>query len=162
MEFSPKTFREALGEFPTGVAIATAYSTSGDPLGLTISSFNSVSLSPPLVLFSIGQSAKGYGEWMAVRHFAINVLHEGQSHLSSRFGRASPDKWVGIDHVINEHGVPVIKEALVVFECEVAARYDGGDHAIMLGRVLNFACSQDAGDPLVFCRGAYRKLSAPA
>lgn len=157
-EFDTRLFRDALGDFPTGVVIVTATSAKGEGLGLTVSSFNTVSLNPPLVLFSIARNALGIIDWMKADRYAINVLHEDQHHVSTRFGRAAVDKWEGVKFETSASGIRHISDALAVFECESYARYDGGDHVILVGKVTSFARSGGAFHPLVFFRGAYRRL----
>lgn len=160
----PQTeFRAALGRFPTGVAIATALH-GGERLGLTISSFNSVSLSPPLVLFSVARSSLSFPAWQKVEHFAINVLEENQHDVSTRFAKAGAAKWGGMSIILGTTGAPLIANSLVSFECSAYARHDGGDHEIFIGRVLSFRL-RDSADirPLVFHGGRYRRLDhAPA
>jgi flavin reductase (DIM6/NTAB) family NADH-FMN oxidoreductase RutF len=163
MSFTQREFRDALGRFPTGVAIATAVS-GGERLGLTISSFNSVSLDPPLILFSVARSALSFPAWQQAAHFAINVLEEGQQDLSNRFARALAGKWDGIATITGRTGVPIIPNCLVALECETHARHDGGDHEIFIGRVVAMRVRDVAEPrPLVFHAGRYRELdSGPA
>ena len=152
-----REFRHALGQFPTGVVIATARS-ADRLMGMTLSSFNSVSLEPPLVLFSVLRQARGFAEWQAVDRYAINVLTEDQEKLSNQFAGASGDKWDGVSPGDGDSGVPTLPNAAVVFECQAHAQFDGGDHVIFVGRVLSFDNKTD-GDPLLFYRGHYRALS---
>lgn len=159
-DFDSRAFRNALGDFPTGVAIVTTMTDDGEELGITVSSFNSVSLDPPLVLFSIGKNAKGLSKWLSVGSFAINVLHEGQYNLSSKFGRAAHDKWDGVAHAVGACGVRVISDALTVFECKTFAQYEGGDHIIIVGQVISLSRSPQPSQPLVFFRGGYRSLAS--
>jgi flavin reductase (DIM6/NTAB) family NADH-FMN oxidoreductase RutF len=162
-ELSQSEFRAALGRFPTGVAIATAVS-EGERLGLTISSFNSVSLSPPLVLFSIARSALSFPAWCKAGHFAINVLEENQQDVSTRFATPRTAKWDGMNVIQGTTGAPLIANALVSFECAAYGRHEGGDHEIFVGRVVNFRLRDTAENrPLVFHCGRYRRLdTAPA
>src|SRR5262245_17327784 len=132
---APRSFRDALGLFPTGVAVVTTIARDGTHLGATVSSFNSVSLSPPLVLFSIARSASSFAAWSEADTYAINLLHEHQDEVSTRFARARTDKWEGTKPVVGQTGVLLIPGALAAFECENYARYDGGDHLILVGRV---------------------------
>lgn len=159
MAFSEQEFRLALGLFPTGVVIATATTGEGERLGMTLSSFNSVSLSPPLILFSINRSAKSFDAWTAVEHYAVNVLSQSQDALSTRFARPSADKWQGLMPLDGETDAPLIPNALATFECVPYAQYDGGDHVIMVGLVISIRRSDTAGNgPLVFHCGRYREL----
>lgn len=158
MNFDSRAFRNALGDFPTGVVIVTAQAPDGRALGITVSSFNAVSLDPPLILFSIAKSNKGFSDWINVDEFAISVLHEGQHELSNKFGRSSPDKWDGIDHSIGSGRLRTVSDALALFECSCFARHDGGDHVIVVGLVKSIFRSADHQNPLIFFRGAYHSL----
>jgi flavin reductase (DIM6/NTAB) family NADH-FMN oxidoreductase RutF len=156
---APRTFRDALGLFPTGVAIVTTIARDGTHLGATVSSFNSVSLSPPLVLFSIARSASSFAVWSEADAYAINLLHEYQDAVSTRFARARTDKWEGTKPVVGQSGVPLIPGALASFECQNYARYDGGDHLILVGKVCAVTTASVAEPrPLVFYRGSYQKI----
>ena len=156
--FDPRAFRQALGHFATGVAIVTARTAEGQSVGMTMSSFNSVSLDPPLVLFSVAKSAYSLPAMQQARGYGINILGQDQQHLSNRFARALEDKWQDVDHTPGAHDAPLICGAIAHFECEPFARHDGGDHEIFLARVLRFA-ADGLGDPLVFFRGRYHALS---
>jgi flavin reductase (DIM6/NTAB) family NADH-FMN oxidoreductase RutF len=159
MTFTSDTFRRALSLFPTGVAIVTTRSPDGERIGVTVSSFNSVSLAPPLVLFSIARTARSIEAWNAAETYAVNVLAEDQSDVSSRFARASADKWSGIGAAQDDIGSPTIPDALATFQCRSYARYDGGDHLILVGEVTGFSHpASGAPRPLLFFRGRYRQL----
>jgi flavin reductase (DIM6/NTAB) family NADH-FMN oxidoreductase RutF len=155
-----RRFRDALGMFPTGVVVVTSLTPSGEALGATVSSFSSVSLDPPLVLFSMARSARGFPAWQEVTSFAINVLDEMQSAISSQFACSLSDKWSGLDPLIGaKTGMPMLPDALAWFECRMWARYDGGDHVIYVGEVLDFAHrAKEHARPLVFFGGAYARL----
>ena len=160
MSFSPADFRKALGLFPTGVAIVSARHDSGQLLGMTVSSFNSVSLDPPLVLFSVARSAASYDSWSAVAKYGVSVLARTQDDLSSRFAKSQGEKWALVRPVFGEHGVPLMPGALAGFECERYAVHDGGDHAIFVGRVLSLrAVAAATADPLVFYGGRYCSIA---
>lgn len=152
-----QTFRSALGCFATGITVVTAAAPSGEFLGITANSFNSVSLDPPLVLFSLHRAAYSLGAFADGGHFAVNILSEGQRELSVRFAKALEDKWSGIDYEIWDTGAPIIKNCLASFECRTRALYDGGDHVIFLGEVLRLRFAGD-GRPLLYFRGRYRGL----
>lgn len=159
MTIAPRTFRDALGLFPTGVAVVTTVTKDGARIGATVSSFNSVSLSPPLVLFSVARSTNSFSSWCEAETYAINLLHEHQDALSTRFARSLTEKWEGIQPVTGETGALLIPGALASFECESYARYDGGDHLILVGKVLALKTTS-VGDPrpLIFYRGSYQKI----
>jgi flavin reductase (DIM6/NTAB) family NADH-FMN oxidoreductase RutF len=154
--FDERRLRDALGAFPTGVAIVTAVSGS-ERLGMTISSFNSVSLSPPLVLFSLARRAYSFAAWCGAAHYAINILSRDQEQLSNRFARPG-DKWTGVVTLEGTTGAPLLPNALASFECEAHARHDGGDHAIFVGRVVALHRSALTSEPLLFFGGRYRRL----
>ncbi len=159
--FSDRDFRDALGLFATGVAVITGTAQDGARLGATVSSFSSVSLDPPLVLFSLGRNAKAFPAWEAVKTFAVNILAEEQSATSTRFARALTDKWEGIECCFGANGSPLLHGALAWLECTSFARYDGGDHVIFVGYVdaLTFRAASDVR-PLVFFGGKYRQLDS--
>ncbi len=155
-----RRFRNALGQFPTGVVVATARTATGELAGMTMSSFNSVSLDPPLILFSVHRGAFSFKIWQEVERYAINVLNEDQEVVSNQFARPGGDKWEGLTPLVGESGVPMLPNAAVVFECESFARYDGGDHEIFLGRVTALhEHAVNRGKPLVFFGGRYRQLA---
>jgi flavin reductase (DIM6/NTAB) family NADH-FMN oxidoreductase RutF len=161
VSFDERQFRNALGAFPTGVAVITGQIESGERLGMTVSSFNSVSISPPLVLFSVARRAHSFGAWSAMPRYAINILSQQQEEISNRFARPLGDKWSGLIVLDGKTGVPILPNALAVFECEAYARYDGGDHEIFVGRVLTLRVSpHKQEEPLVFYGGRYRRLDA--
>lgn len=156
----PREFRTALGAFCTGVTVITTCGPRGEPVGNTASSFNSVSLDPPLILWSLGRRAYSLKAYLSTDHFAVNVLRQGQEELSNRFARALDDKWSGIEYETWETGCPILPNALAVFECKTAYTYQGGDHVIFVGEVLRFD-HDPHGIPLLFWRGNYRFMGLP-
>lgn len=163
--FTDREFRDAMGLFATGVVVVTGAGAkdSGDDnngyLGATISSFSSVSLTPPLILFSIGRHSKAFAAWQAIDAFAVNVLGESQSAISTRFARALTNKWEGVTTRPGFAGVPLLQDALAWIECRSYAKYDGGDHLIIVGHVLSLTARTGAGArPLLFFEGKYRQL----
>jgi flavin reductase (DIM6/NTAB) family NADH-FMN oxidoreductase RutF len=152
-----REFRDALGWFATGVTVITTRSPEGDLVGFTANSFTSVSLDPPLVLFSLNRQASCLPIFEGSAHFAVNILAEHQAAVSSRFATASHEKWHGVVVETWEGGCPILADALANFECAVHAMHDGGDHLIFVGRVLRMR-SSGTGRPLLFSRGAYRLL----
>ncbi|MGX1098841.1 flavin reductase family protein [Amorphus sp. MBR-141] len=155
----PRAFRNALGAFATGVCVVTAVTGDGERLGMTVNSFSSVSLDPPLILFSVANAAKGIEAWRCVEHYAVNMLAWNQQDVSNRFARAMTDKWSDLDVDTGGHGMPLIRHALARFECRGEHQYPGGDHVILVGRVLNFEVLRPDAEPLVFHRGRYRELT---
>jgi 3-hydroxy-9,10-secoandrosta-1,3,5(10)-triene-9,17-dione monooxygenase reductase component len=150
-------FRRALGSFLTGVTIITTRDHRGELVGNTANSFNSVSLDPPLILWSLGRHAHSMRVYLSCEYFAVNILREGQEELSSRFARQSINKWEGIDYEIGRTGCPILPSVLAVFECKIAHTYVGGDHVIFVGEVIH-ADWDPNGRPLGFFRGAYARL----
>lgn len=161
MKFTESTFRNTLGMFPTGVAVVTAQSAEGALQGVTVNSFNSVSLDPPLVLFSLARKLFSLNVFLAAEAFAINFLQDDQEHLSIRFNKALSNKWERVKYKKGITGAPVLVPALAVLECHPYAQYDGGDHVIMVGRVEHIEC-EECCSPLVYFRGRYHKLTSPA
>jgi flavin reductase (DIM6/NTAB) family NADH-FMN oxidoreductase RutF len=153
----PRTLRDALGCFATGVTVVTCLDESGQPVGLTANSFTSVSLDPPLLLVCIAKGAASATALLAARHFAVNVLQTGQQPASIRFSTRHEDRFGPNDWTAGELGAPVLKQSLGVFECESHAVHEGGDHHILLGRVIK-ATFDASLDPLLYFRGRYRRL----
>ncbi len=151
--------RRALGWFATGVTIATTRDAAGQPVGLTCNSFNSVSLDPPLVLWSLGRSSYSRPAFEQAEHFAINVLPADQEALARRFARPLGDKWADVDWTAGPLGVPRLPLALASFDCKVRERFQGGDHLIFLGEVVEMQ-SREVGEPLVFLRGRFGGFTA--
>lgn len=150
-----RIFRNALGNFPTGVAVVTVDTPDG-PIGMTVNSFSSVSLDPPLVLWSPAKTSSRHGLFTGASHFAIHVLSAQQGALSTRFTRGGLG-FTELSWERNIEGVPVIPGTLSRFECARASIYDAGDHTIMIGHVLR-AAHRD-GEPLCFARGAFGRFA---
>ena len=148
-------FRDALGTFVTGVTIVTAYDEDGQPSGLTANSFNSVSLDPPLVLWSLAKSAQSRAAFTSSGHFAVHVLAASQQDLSDRFARSGVDKFAGLEWEAGELGSPLFPDFAARFECKTRHEYEGGDHVILVGEVVAF----EANDvpPLLFHAGSYAR-----
>jgi flavin reductase (DIM6/NTAB) family NADH-FMN oxidoreductase RutF len=155
--FDAKEFRRALGSFLTGVTIITTRDHRGELIGNTANSFSSVSLDPPLILWSLGRHAHSMRVYLSCEFFAVNILREGQEELSSRFARQSINKWEGIDYEIGRTGCPILPSVLAVLECKIAHTYVGGDHVIFVGEVIH-ADWDPNGRPLGFFRGTYTRL----
>jgi flavin reductase (DIM6/NTAB) family NADH-FMN oxidoreductase RutF len=153
----PRTLRDALGCFATGVTVVTCLDPGGKPVGLTVNSFTSVSLDPPLLLVCVDKKAASAGAMTAASHFAVNVLQTGQQPASIRFSTRHEDRFGPNDWSCGEYGAPVLQQSLGVFECERHAVHEAGDHHILLGQVVK--ATFDAGlDPLLYFRGRYRRL----
>ncbi|SFI09154.1 flavin reductase family protein [Albimonas pacifica] len=152
----PRAFRSALGRFATGVCVVTAR-VDGEALGMTMSSFNSLSLTPPLVLFSIDDRALSLPLWERATGYAIHVLAESQQDLSNRFARPGGDKWKGLPSETGVTGAPLLSGAAAVFECRPHAIHPGGDHRLFLAEVVRHAHDPDR-KPLLFAGGRYGAL----
>lgn len=159
MDIDQAAFRKTLSQFATGVAVVTARNADGSPIGMTMTSFNSLSLDPPLILFSVGRRALSLSGMLAARGYAINVLSRQQEHLSNQFARALGDKWNNVDYEVGHAQAPLLDGVLAHFECEPHASHDGGDHILFIARVVRFKALGDS-DPLVFFRGKYHSLSS--
>lgn len=153
-----RAFRNALGLFATGVAIISA-EVDGNKIGATVSSFNSVSLEPPLVLFSIARNAYGLPLWKAAEALAISMLGEHQVELSNRFARAAGSKWEGLGERRTRNGSPLPPDILMHLECRPYAVYDGGDHEIFVCEVTGYTIHHPGALPLLFFSGRYRRLA---
>lgn len=149
----PMQFRRALGNFATGVTIVTAQNEQGEKVGVTANSFNSVSLDPPLILWSIDKKSSSFPVFEQASHFAVNILSGSQIDLSNKFSRRNIDKYEGTSYQIGAGSAPILDHSSAVFECERHQIIEGGDHWIIIGKVVNF---RDEGrSPLVYHQGAY-------
>ena len=153
--FEPRDLRNALGTFATGVAIITTSDGDGRLHGLTANSFSSVSLDPPLVLWSLSREAPSFPAFRTATHFGVNVLGAEQQELAERFSRRHPDKFDGVTYELGEYGVPLIEGAPAHFECRIVDRYYGGDHEIFLGHVERYGYERKP--TLLFCHGDYHR-----
>jgi flavin reductase (DIM6/NTAB) family NADH-FMN oxidoreductase RutF len=152
--FSRQEFRTALGTFATGVTIVTARSAGGDLVGLTANSFNSVSLEPPLVLWSLSRSAASMVALSTGSHYAINILAADQKELAERFAGKREDRWAGVEFSDGLCGAPLLAGAAASFECFNRSRYEEGDHVIFVGEVER--CEHRPGaSPLLFHGGKF-------
>jgi 3-hydroxy-9,10-secoandrosta-1,3,5(10)-triene-9,17-dione monooxygenase reductase component len=154
--FTQQDFRNALGGFATGITVITTLGKNGQKVGMTANSFNSVSLTPPLILWSIGKNTNCFEDFMAAEAFAVHVLAEDQQDLSNLFATSGIDRFADLECNEGLSGVPILPHYSVCFQCKMAKQYDGGDHIIMTGEVVQF---DDNGlQPLVFYRGNYHNL----
>ena len=149
-------FRDALGRLPTGVTIVTTLAADGRPIGLTANSLASLSLAPPLIVWSIRQTSACLRSLLTGAHFAVNVLAEGQADLSRRFASNEADKFTDTAFATNAQGVPLLHGAAAWLECRTLSHQNAGDHVLFIGEVLAFSATEQA--PLVFHGGAYRLL----
>jgi flavin reductase (DIM6/NTAB) family NADH-FMN oxidoreductase RutF len=155
--FDSRSFRDALGEFATGVAVVTARGANGQPAGVTINSFAAVSLEPPLVLWSLGLQSPSVAVFEACSHYVVNILAADQAEFSQRFSQAQSDRFAGIETEVGAGGAPILPGCSAWFECRNELRYPGGDHVILVGYVEGFR--RDPKPPLIFHGGRYRTLA---
>jgi flavin reductase (DIM6/NTAB) family NADH-FMN oxidoreductase RutF len=153
--------REVLGLYPTGITVVTVRSADGELYGVTVNSFSSVSLDPPLVLFSLSRKLPTLTAVLSAKTFAVHFLRDDQKQVSARFARAQSNKWEDVVYRDGQTGCPVLEGSLAVLECSLYAQYDGGDHVIVLGRVEHI--EKDPGcHALVFYRGRYHTVGCEA
>jgi 3-hydroxy-9,10-secoandrosta-1,3,5(10)-triene-9,17-dione monooxygenase reductase component len=150
------TFRETLGHFVTGVTIITALD-GDEPVGMAANSFTSVSLDPPLVLFCAAHSSTTWPRIRGARTFTVNILDERQEDLCRLFAQKGVDRFGQVGWRPGAGGSPVLDGVHAYIDCDIWAEYEGGDHMIVVGRVLDLGISAEAG-PLLFYRGTYGRL----
>jgi flavin reductase (DIM6/NTAB) family NADH-FMN oxidoreductase RutF len=153
----PRTLRDALGCFATGVTVVTCVDADGQPAGLTVNSFTSVSLDPPLLLVCLAKRAASADALVTASHFAVNVLQTGQQPASIRFSTRDQDRFGTTPWSTGEAGAPILRDSMGVFECERYAVHEGGDHHILIGQVVKATFDAQL-DPLLYFRGSYRRL----
>ena len=158
MTFDVRAFRQALGSFPTGVALITTSVSAEHHMGITVNSFTSVSLDPPLILWCLDKKSDRYHAFTRAKSYTVNILGTAHQDVSARLAKQGNHSLDGIALRATSLGPPSLADALAVFECEAEALHDAGDHAILIGRVVRFA-RQNAGEPLVFFRGKYGSLA---
>ncbi len=152
--FDRRDYRRALGQFATGVTVVTARASDGRRIGVTVNSFSSVSLNPPLILWSLSRHTPSFTDFTNATHFAVNVLEAHQHHLSRQFSTPLPDKFAGVEFVESSGGTTILAGVIAHFVCRKVRQYDGGDHVILLGEVEEYKYND--GEPLVFHSGRYR------
>lgn len=152
--FTSAEFRAALRTFATGVTVVTAFDASGTPVGVTANSFNSVSLTPPLVLWSLSRQASTMTAFSRGSHYAINILAADQRHVAERFSRRDIDRFDGVPMRTGQHGAPILEGVMATFECFNRSQYEEGDHIIFVGEVER--CHHQEGLlPLIFHDGKF-------
>lgn len=156
---NPTDFRRTLGCFPTGVAVVTAMTDAGAPIGVTISSFNSVSMDPPLILWSLALKAASLADFRASGFFAVNVLSKTQADLPRVFSSPVEERFAGLEWTKGHGGAPVLAGSAAVIECRTYARYKGGDHEIFIGEVLRHGRGDTT--PLLYANGRLSSLPEP-
>ena len=159
--FDSRAFRTACSQFLTGVTIVTTRDALDTPVGVTVNSFSSVSLDPPLVLVCLDKRLVSYQAFCSNGNFAIHVLSTDAAHLSSRFARRGADKFGGLAWRNGRANVPILAEYLALFECTVAQHVDAGDHSVLVGRVEALDVRGADLLPLGFFRGEYVEVHRP-
>lgn len=156
MTIDATSFRQALGQFGSGVTVVTTRSPEGQPLGLTVTAFSSVSLDPPLVLVSVDARSEANSGFRSSGIFSVSILAEGQAPVSRQFARPGSDKFTRVALETGQNGLPLVAGALVHLECTVRSAHPEGDHILYVGEIRHIAVRP--GRPLVYHRGAYRRL----
>lgn len=152
-----RALRDSLGMFATGIAVVATRAASGAQIGLTVNSFNSVSLDPPLIVWSLARSLPSLQAFEACEYYSVNVLSAEQMHLSQIFASRSDDKFAGLELDEGLYGVPLLRDCCARFECRNITRHPGGDHVVFISEVVRF--DREDREPLVFHGGAYRQLA---
>lgn len=158
LDFDPRDLRRAFGRFGTGVTVVTTRSFDGVRVGVTANSFNTVSLEPPIVLWSLASRSPNLDNFRQAGRFVVNVLAREQVDLSQRFSRPAPDKFAGVAHHDGLGGLPVLEGCVAAIECVTLNSHVIGDHVLFLGRVERYAYGDAA--PLLFCNGQYLDAKA--
>ena len=153
-----RRFRDSLGMFATGITVVTTRTPAGQPIGLTVNSFNSVSLDPPLIVWSLANDLPSRALFEACEYYAINVLAEDQADLSQRFASRLEDKFAGLECDTGAGGVPLLRGCCARFQCRNTVRHEGGDHVVFISEVVDF--DREVRLPLVYFGGAYRQIKA--
>ncbi|WNW10436.1 flavin reductase family protein [Pseudomonas sp. DTU_2021_1001937_2_SI_NGA_ILE_001] len=149
-----RELRNLLGQFATGVTVITTRTADGRNVGMTANSFSSVSLDPPLVLWSLARSAMSLNDFLGASHFAINILGAHQHEISGQFARPAPDKFAGVPYALGKADMPVLDDVVAALVCRNVTQYEGGDHLIFIGEIEQYRYS--GAEPLVFHAGRYR------
>jgi 3-hydroxy-9,10-secoandrosta-1,3,5(10)-triene-9,17-dione monooxygenase reductase component len=152
----PGAMRDVLGHFASGVTVVTADTAEG-PIGFTCQSFSSLSLDPPLIVFAPARTSRTWARLREIGRFCVNVLAEGQDAVSQNFARSGSHKFAGVAWTPSPHGSPVLDDVVAWIDAELWAEYDGGDHTIVVARVLDLGAHPDRR-PLLYHRGSYGLL----
>ncbi|MFP6773649.1 MAG: flavin reductase family protein [Alphaproteobacteria bacterium] len=158
MSIDQRAFRDAMGCFASAVTVITTTTEDGQAVGVTVNSFNSVSLDPPLVLFCLGRESTNFDHFLAAGRFTVNILRQGQDGISNGFAADGANFFQTMENGHSALGNPLIPDALAMFDCQTEAVHDGGDHVILIGRVNELRHDPD-GHPLLYYRGKYSEVS---
>ena len=156
--FDSSEFRTALGDYATGVTIITALDAAGQAIGLTANSFTSVSLDPPLVLWSIDKCSPLFDGFMQADHYAVHVLRQDQQELAQRFSDDDAARIAELTYESGIAGLPLLKTYSALFQCEVESRYAEGDHVILIGHVISI--DNESTAPLIYHKAQYKRLQS--
>jgi 4-hydroxyphenylacetate 3-hydroxylase, reductase component len=156
MPIDPQQLRRVLGHFATGVTVITTKDIAGAPFGLTANAFTSLSLNPPLILICVDKGAQCYSCFADSNVFTVNFLREDQEEISRRFATKGADKFAGLNWHEGANGAAILNGAIGHLECKIVQSYEGGDHTIIVGEVLNGVAAGDR--PLLFFKGKYERL----
>lgn len=157
MPFTSREYRSALGRFATGVTVVTTADGKGGQWGVTVNSFTSVSLDPPLISFALGTASENTQAFVNASHYTVNILSEAQLDLCEHFARSGQKSWDGVDAITGHNGCPELPHTLGTIECEHHALLEGGDHLIFLGKVTKLKMASKEA-PLLFYKGTYFSL----
>jgi len=141
-------FKEAMGNYPTGVSVVTAMDESGEPIGLTVNSLASVSIDPLLILWSIDENVSTYDTFRKIDHFAVNILSGDQKDLAILFSTDHDNRFAACDWELSEHGLPILSNSLAIFECKTYKQIEIGDHTTLFGEVINIEVEDEL--PLLY------------
>ena len=155
-KLDPRDLRRAFGSFMTGVTVVTTQGSDGMPVGFTANSFTSVSLDPPLLLVCPGKNLSSYNQFAACRHFAVNILAEGQEDVSNTFAGFKGDRFAKVGHSLDGRGIPLLKGAVATFSCATHNVVEAGDHCILVGQVETYAHTENPA--LGYANGRYFSL----
>ena len=156
-QFDSRELRNVLGCFGTGVTVVTTLTDAGERVGLTANSFSSVSLDPPIVLWSLGKKSQNLSVFQDSGRFVVNVLGADQLHLSNQFAKPVADRFAGVKHGEGLGGLPVLHDCAANIECETLSAQEVGDHILFLGKIVRYSYLKK--DTLLFCNGAYAKAT---
>ena len=156
MQFASDDFKKCLGSFVSGVTIVTLIDASNNPQGVTINSFSSLSLEPAMVSFNLGKASYLHNKLLNSDCFAVNILSSGQENLSRKFAESTDRKWLDVNYSLGQHS-PIIEGVSAYIECLTGKIYDGGDHSIITGKVVNLGINKET-KPLVYFMGGYYAL----
>lgn len=157
VSIDPASFKELFANWPAAVAVITCRGTDGEPKGFTASSFDPLSLDPPLVLFTLHKKAGSLPHFEAAEGFGVNALRAGHEELSARFASPEPDRFRGLQYTLGQTGAPLLADAWARIECRTRHRYDGGDHILFVGEII--ALEFEPAEPLVYHRRRYRRVT---